>query len=126
MPYSTEWKKKGVHWTFTGIVTGREILQVNLDAYGDKRFDDLRYQLVDFSEASSFDVTETEVKVIAFEDMAAARSNPRIKVALVAPQGIIRKLSEFYARQTDPSPWETKIFDTVKEAKQWLKSLGLV
>ncbi len=126
MPCSTEWKTMGICWTLTGIVTGREINQVNLYVCEDRRFDSISYQLLDFSGAKSFDVTGKEVKDIAFQDVVAAGSNPDIKVAIVAPQDIMKKLAEIYAEYSEPSQWETRIFDTIEDANQWLKSLGLV
>ena len=126
MSCSVEWKEKGLCWTFTGIFSGREMNLVNRNICGDRRFDSIGYQLLDFSGATSFDVTEKEVKDAAFQDMVAAKSNPNIKMAAVAPQDIIRKLSEIYAEYSEPSQWETRIFDTVEDANQWLKSLGLV
>ena len=126
MPCSIEWKTMGACWTFTGIVTGRETNLVNLYMYEDRRFDSISYQLLDFSGAKSFDVTEKEVKDIAFQDMVAAGSNPDIKLAIVAPQDIMKKLAEIYAEYSEPSQWETRIYDTIEDANQWLKSQGLV
>ena len=120
MPYTTIWKDKGVCWTFHGTVTGKEILQCDLDIYGDERFDCLRYQIADFSGAEGFELNEFEVKKIAYLDKAAAATNPEIKVAIVAPQDFIREMSNLYAKYADDSPWETRIFDTVDQAKQWL------
>ena len=127
VPYSIEWKEKYAYMTFTGIVTGRDILQgVARCVYADERFDNMRYALVNFSEAESFDVAEKEIKSLAYQDMVAAKSNPNTKMAIVAPQDIMKKLAEIYAEYSEPSQWETRVFDTVEDANQWLKSLGLV
>ena len=124
IPYSTEWKNKGLRITFTGIVIGREFLQLAKGIYDDRRFGELRYQLVDFSSAESFDMTESQTKNLAYMDMAAAKSNPDSRVAIVAHQDIIKKLAGIYASYSELSPWETRIFDTRQEAEQWLSSLG--
>ena len=126
MACSTEWKTMGVRWTLTGIVTGREINLVNLNIFQDRRFRSISYQLMDFSGMKSLEATEKEVKKTAFQDMVAARSNPDIKVAMVAPQDLMKKMFEIYAEYTEPSQWETRMFETIKDANQWLKSLGLV
>ena len=120
MPYSVEWKERGAHWKFTGIVTGQEILQADLDLYGDERFDNLSYALFDFSGGTSFALTEKEMKEIAYLDMASTPTNPNIKLAIVASHDVMKKMSGLYAEYMELSPWETKIFDTVEEAKQWL------
>jgi hypothetical protein len=124
IPYSTEWKNKGLRITFTGIVIGGELVQLARGVYGDRRFDELRYHVMDFSQVESFDMTERETKNIAYMDMAAARSNPDTSVAIVAHQDIGRKLAQLYASYSEPSPWEIRIFDTLQEAEQWLSSLG--
>ena len=126
MACSTEWKTMGVCWTLTGIVTGREINLVNLNIFQDRRFGSISYQLLDFTGMKSLEATEKEVKKTAFQDMVAARSNPDIKVAMVAPQDLMKKMFEIYAEYTEPSQWEIRMFNTVKDANQWLKSLGLV
>jgi len=41
MSYQIECKDRGVYWTYTGLVTGAEIMQSNFDIYGDERFDQL-------------------------------------------------------------------------------------
>ena len=116
----------GVYWTLTGIVTGREINLVNLYIYEDRRFGSISYQLMDFTGMKSLKATEKEVKKTAFQDMVAAGSNPDIKVAIVAPQDLMKRLAEIYAEYSEPSQWETWMFVTVEDANQWLKSLGLV
>jgi hypothetical protein len=126
MSCSTEWKKKGVCWALTGIVTGREMHLVNRNISQDRRFHRISYQVLDFTGADSFDITEKDVKDQAFQDLLAARSNPDIKLAIVAPQDLMHKLGEIYAEYAEPSTWESRIFDTLKDANQWLKSLKLV
>ena len=48
MPYRIEWKDRGVRWIYTGVVTGQEALDSNYEIYSDERFDELKYELVDF------------------------------------------------------------------------------
>lgn len=120
MPYSTEWTDKGVQWIYTGIVTGTDMLRSNIEVYGDERFDDMRYQLVNFLNAESFDMTTEEVKEIAYRDKVAARSNPRVNVAVVATNDVIQALTRLYAEYSGSSPWKTELFETVEEAKKWL------
>ena len=120
MPYSTEWKEKEFQATFTGIVTSQEILKMVFGFYGDERFDRIKYNLVDFTGADSLKTNEKEIKEIAYLDMAAARSNPNIKVAIAAGHDFIKEMSQLYAEYSDESPWQVKIFNTLEEARQWL------
>ena len=121
MPYKTEWTENGVWWTYSGIVTSKEALQSNLEIYGDSRFDRLTYQIADFSGAEALELTEGEVKKIAYLDRAAALSNPKIKVAIVAHLDLIKEMAQMYANYSETSPWQTKIFNTLQEARQWLQ-----
>jgi len=120
MPYQLVWEKKGIVWKFSGIVTSKEAVDSNMDIYGDARFDDLLYQIADFSQATEVNFTEHDMKKIAFLDQAASRSNPRIKVALVAPAPETRRLLDVYATYASKTPWETSIFDSIEEARQWI------
>ncbi len=120
MPYNIYWKNKGVRWKFSGAVTSKETLQSNMDIYGDPRFDSLRYQIADFREVERITFNEMDMKKIAYLDQAAAKSNPRIKVAIVSPVETIRAMMEVYAKYSMANPWQTKLFDSIDEAEAWL------
>ena len=124
MPCSVEWKAMGVRWKLTGIVTGREMNLVNRNIFQDRRFHSITYQLMDFTGMESLEATAKEVRETAFQDMVAARTNPDIKVAIVAPQDLMKKMFEIYDEYTEPSQWETRLFNTLEDANKWLKSLG--
>lgn len=116
MPYKLHWTSNCVEWTYYGSLTGAEIIESNNEIYGDSRFDDLHYQIVDLSNVESFGVSETNMKHMAHLDRAAARSNPHIKVAVIAPKGPVLEIADTYARHNTESPWQTAIFDTREEA----------
>lgn len=123
MPYSVEWTEKGYHLTFTGKAIAQEIAEGTLGIVGSERFDFLKYALADFSQVTSVDATEKEIKEIAYLDMASARSNPNLKLFIVAHQDDIKRLSAFYIKFAEDSPWEVNVFDTIEEAKQAISSL---
>ena len=120
MPYTTEWQENGIWWTYCGVVTAKEVLECNLEIYGDDRFDSLTYELMDLSQAERLELTEAQVKKIAYLDKAAARSNPNMRVALVSKMDLIKELFEMYAKYSEESPWEIENFETVEEARKWL------
>ncbi len=119
MPYSTTWTPRGVSWRYWGRVTGDELLRSNREVYGDPRFSGIRYQLVDLSEVESFDVSPHDMAVLAEADHAAARINPSIRVAVAAPNEMIRILSLYYEAESSDSPWEQQIFDSLADAQAW-------
>jgi hypothetical protein len=65
MAYTMEWEGRGVCWTFNGALTGRELLRSNLEIYGDERFDNMRYQIVDLTQIDSMNVSAEDMKKIA-------------------------------------------------------------
>ena len=97
------------------------MIQSNEEIYGDLRFDDLRSQLVDLSGAERFEISEKEMRHLAYLDAAAARSNPRIRVAVVATDENARKAYDAYVANVKKPIWEYKLFDTREAAEDWLK-----
>jgi hypothetical protein len=123
MAYTTEWETQGVLWRYSGIVDGTELINSNLDIYGDERFDRMKYQIVDLTRVSAFNVTRDEMLKIAAYDRAASLSNPFVKVAVVAKITAIKALTVLYDAENIKSPWETRIFDTVDQARAWISPL---
>jgi hypothetical protein len=124
LPYSTRWEPRGVVWKFAGRVTGHELLSANHEIYGDARFDEMRYQIVDLTEVEVFDVTEEDMLVVAANDRAAARSRANVRVAVATADEMVRQLSEMYEGATSPSPWTQRVFDSVSAAREWIEDEG--
>ncbi len=120
MPYQIIWSERGVEWIYSGVLTGEEIIQSNEAIYGDPRFDDLRYQIVDFTNVVKFEVSEQDMKRMAYYDRVAVRSNPRIRLAVIAPEAVGRSIAETYNQHNKESGWEQRIFETRAEAEAWL------
>jgi hypothetical protein len=115
-----EWEAHGVHWRYWDSVSGEELIRSNLEIYGDERFDTMKYQLVDLTGVSEFNVTRDEMLKIAAYDRAAALSNPRVRVAVVASNKAIKTLTQLYNAENTSSPWETRLFDSLQEARTWV------
>lgn len=120
MPYQTIWRDRGVEWRYSGVLTGSELLASNEAIYGDPRFDDLRWQLVDLSDVTGFDVSERNMKFLAHFDAAAARTNPKIRVAVIAPHSGACEITDFYQQHSREISWETQQFTTREAAEAWL------
>lgn len=120
MPYKTIWEEKGVQWVYTGILSGDELLQSNMEIYGDPRFDKLRYQIVNFLGVTEFQVSTDTMEEITVMDMGASNTNPMLKVAVVATDTQANRLVELYETTTGGAPWETEIFATEKAARAWI------
>ena len=120
MSYTTEWEKNGVVWRYSDVVNGEELIKSNLEIYGDERFDIMKYQIVDLIDVNTFQVTRDEMLKMAAYDKAAALSNPRVKVAIVATIPAIKTLTELYEAANIESPWETRVFDSIADARAWV------
>jgi len=121
MPYEIEWRDRGVYWTYTGVVTGEDILQSNFDIYGDERFDDLKYQIENLLEAESIQVSERHMQKVAHLDAAAARTNKDVRVAVVAREADAAMLQKLYEKHSKDEGWPARLFDSVEAAEAWVK-----
>jgi len=118
MANKLNWEKDGVYWKYSGDVSGEEIIKACTSIYGDPRFDSLDYKVVDFTKASSINMTDEQVAKVAFQDLAAELSNPSIKSAIIMTAAV--ELAEKFASFFTDSNWEVKIFSDVDTANEWL------
>jgi hypothetical protein len=124
MPYTIEWRRQGLIWRFEGVVTSEEALQSNQELYGDDRFDLARYQVADFSAVERIEFTPSVVKQIAYLDRAAAISNPRLKVAIVASPEILEEYMKVYEAYAPATQWKVRLCETRDDAEAWLREEG--
>ena len=122
MPYESIWEEKGIHWKYSGTLTGDELLQSNMDIYGDPRFDSLRYQIVDLLGVESFGVSTESMEEVTLMDIGASTTNPRLVVAVVATDAQGQRLNELYDTVSGGAAWETEVFESVEEARVWIGS----
>jgi hypothetical protein len=116
-----EWYGNNVHWKFVGEITTSQIIEVFAGLYGDARFDDTRGQIRNFLDFKSQGFSVQDVQKIAAYDRAAAKSNPRMKIALVAcGQQEVSALASLYDAELHDTPWEVNIFRCFHEALAWL------
>lgn len=125
MTYKLEWEPRGVYWEYSGTVTGQEIHDASILIYGDPRFDNIRYKLVNFFNAETIDIDEDEVNMIAFQHKAAALSNPRVKTAIVINYNTSlannsANMLKLFISNLTASSWEVKAFQNLQDANSWL------
>ncbi len=60
------------------------------------------------------------MKQMAHFDVVAARSNPHIRLAVIAPRNEGKSVSENYRSHGPSSPWEHEVFETREAAEAWL------
>jgi len=120
MAYQNIWENEGVYSKFQGTIDAEEVHCAVDEVESDTRFDSIRYVINDFLEATEFTVTPKDISVRVAIDNAAARTNPDIRIALVTVDQIVKDLIGIYIEQMESSPYETRIFATLDEARRWL------
>lgn len=120
MPYKNVWESQGVYRKYNGIVTGKEIREAVEDVEADSRFDSIRYVINDFLEVAEQVVSPQDIQIIAAIDKVASQSNPNIQIAIVATEQGIQDMASLYQGFSGDSPFETKIFLIVDDARDWL------
>lgn len=118
MSYKIIWEDRGVYWKYRGRIIGSEVIEGSTSIYGDARFDDLLYKLVDFTDADSVEMTQEEVAIIAYQHKAAEISNRYIKNAIIIKPDC--KLASLFASFFKNSRWEVEIFDDIESASKWI------
>ena len=119
MSYKIEWHDSLNICKFSGDTNGTEIEECNDIVHGDAKFDDLRCSIWDFGDVEDFDFTVEQCIRIAALDTAAAKTNPRINVAIIATKDIVETIINLYEAEMLSSPWETRVFKNMDEALSW-------
>jgi hypothetical protein len=124
MPHFTRWEEDGIYWSFSGIVTLQEQKEADGEMYGDPRFDSLRYFIWDGTNISKIDYDEYEADGPAAIDKVSSTYRPNLKGALIANDESVRKIIKRYIKTSErlKSSWDLKMFDTIKQARDWLSN----
>ena len=120
MSYETHWEPEGIRWVYSGVMTDDDILRSNLELYDDPRFDTLKYQIADLRRVESFEGSARAVRRLSRMDRDQASRNPNVKVAILAGEALVRGIANVYAMSGVDAPWETRIFESEDDAREWL------
>ena len=118
MAYELLWEANGIFWKYSDKVTGSEIIEASTSIYGDERFDMLKYKLVDFLDVETIDIGKHQLALIAYQHLAAERSNPYIKNAILVNS--CHKMAHEFASFFSKSSWEVKVFTDHEKANKWV------
>ena len=119
MAYHIQWLSRGLIRTLKGTLTIDDFLRSNNEIFGSEHFDSMRYMIVDFREVEVYHATMLDVRRVAYLDKAAAKSNPRIKVAVVGME-VTHEYFEEYLKVASDNAWVVRSFHTIEEAQTWL------
>lgn len=123
MPIVDYWEEKGLLSIWKGEITAEELYASNLKVLEDPRALEAHYQIVDTSEVLSIELDDVAVVDLAADDAAFSRILKDLKVAIVVKKPEIRKMAEKYINISWKlnSSWHFRIFETEKEAREWLQ-----
>ncbi len=119
MAFELVWEPRGVYKRFYGYVTDTELMDSVVTIESDARFDGLRFVINDFLGVEGFAVSEDNILTISAIDNAASRTNPNIKIAVVATDQRVHDLANIYA-DSPLNAYPTAIFPTPDAARTWL------
>ncbi|MGB0413465.1 MAG: hypothetical protein ACPGJU_03380 [Coraliomargarita sp.] len=123
MAYTIRWANHGLIWTYSGVLTGEELIKSNLEIYGDARFSQLYYQIVDLRMVREFKVLPEHMRRIAELDAAAYAVNRRIRVAVVTSEVTGAHMNRSYDQNSPEEHWETQVFRDYGKADEWTHEL---
>ncbi|WP_310694331.1 hypothetical protein [Thiohalophilus sp.] len=117
---------QGVLLKMNGLVSGREIIDLNREIYSRDQDKQLRYQIWDFTDARRMEVSPEELHTIALDDKAEAARNPNMLVALVGSPRQLNGVDISY--QVFSQTWigdglQSDSFRSLQEARQWIERL---
>ena len=119
MHKEAKWLGDNLILTLWGHVDIQEIMEFNNYLYGIPNFEDMQYQLIDFTHVTSFRATDSEVELVTALERSASRWNKKLKMAFVNDnpeiEGFIRKYEEGLAG----SGWKIGCFTNIETAQSW-------
>ena len=122
MSYKINWEENGVLVNFYNSLSAEDVLKVNMVLYGDSHFDNLKYQISDFTQAEFSNAEPIDVRKIAALDASAARWNNEIKIVLINVDERIQKFIEMYEDLMKSTKWVIRTFSNIDQAREWLNS----
>ena len=84
MPHRTFWNERGVIVVFYGLIDVDEIDEANGIAYSHPRFEEINYELWNFSDADVSAMKPEDCRIPASTDAVAASYKNNCRVALVS------------------------------------------
>ena len=108
---------------YYGNVTGDDMRRHIEEVCKDDRFEQHRYNILDFSDATSFSPSERELLINSGVLIGAAFTNHQVLFAAVVTRENIRAALERF-HSLGVSPYEARIFPAVAEARKWIEESG--
>lgn len=119
MAFESKWEQHGFYKRFYGHVTVAEFMESVAQLQGDSRFDQITYSINDFSDVSSHDISEIDVKIFAGYSKGAFKTNAKIRIAVISNDPEIIQLVGIFT-QPNMASYVLQIFPDISAARNWL------
>ena len=120
MSFKIEWKGSNAIISFIENFTYNDSYEANNLIYGDSRFDNMKYQIADFSKIEKVEFSEDEIKIIATLEKTSTIWNNNIKLAIVTSGSVcISSIIDPYLETMKSTNWKIKTFKNRIEAEKW-------
>lgn len=119
MSYEVHWEPRGAIKRFWGLVSSHDMIRSVVETEADARFDSLRYVINDCREVTEIAFSSEDVSDVSAMDLGASRTNPAIRIAIVATMAELIAFAEQYANSA-LNVYPTQIFATMDAARAWV------
>ena len=114
---------RGVEVVAEGVVKGQQIIDAHSEIYDGRYLKRQRFQIVDKSRCTEYNVTADEIEAIAELDKKASLVNPDIKIAVIESQNLQFSLTELWQAHLANSEFQTRSFRDRASAMAWLSEV---
>ncbi len=120
MTFNINWDPKGVYVKFRGIVTAQDLIDANNYVISNGNFEDIDYQIFDFLHIDDFKVTSYDIDIVTTMDKTQLEVKEKMKIAVITQDNYVREITSEYEDSMKETGWETRIFESLEKAKNWV------
>lgn len=127
MPHQvhTESNASGVVISFSGIVSGDEVVALNARLITEDSFSRCRYQVWDFSKTTRLDISTEDLRSISLQDIGASAINSSLKVAIVGEPRLFNNKDRIFAIFEEVwTNYRPRFFPDFETAREWASTEG--
>ncbi len=126
MPYEIQWEDRCVYVRMYGKIDRYDLKGVYREINNNPLYDSLCWEIHDFLAVTELAYSVDDAEAYGHMDMGGgAITNPQINMAIVSTNEEVLALSSLYHSIIATTRWELKVFPTLEQAQQWVKS-GLI
>ena len=121
MGFIIDWRESNVIITFLDILSFDEMYEAKKAIYGDSRYDNMKYQIMNLSNVHKIQLTKQDILVLFTLEKSSAIWNDNLKLAIITLDKNFIEMISYYFKIMRNTNWNLKVFDTTDGAHEWLK-----